>query len=231
MLLRDEDIELIAARFRDHVGISDCVFIDGLTLLQKVRRFYGVGHLGVDALPPNSEGEFDDQKKIIRVPESVLWQSYWSNPRARMTIAHEVAHVVLGHIGIVNRSLVKTQAETLSKLVARQEREAKRLAPAILAPFKFMNADMAVEDISFRFGLGRQAAEIRRAQYLNRERRINGVPRPLPQFVVDLQRELSATRTSPKVLRVAPQKCQRCGLETVPSASAKFLCSGCGTLN
>jgi hypothetical protein len=142
MIYRDEEVEAIATRFRERIGITACVFVDGLTLLQKLKRYCGVEYVGVESLAPNSEGEFDDEKKLIRLPESVIRASYWADPRARMTIAHEAAHVALGHRGIVNRSSSKSRAETISKTVARQEWLAKRLAAAILAPFKFIGGSV-----------------------------------------------------------------------------------------
>jgi hypothetical protein len=228
MLTREEDFERAAERFRERVGIVHCVFVDGLTLLQKLKRYYGVGHLGVSSLPPNSEGEFDERKKIIRLPEAVLRASYWAEPRARMTIAHEAAHVALGHVGIVNRSTVKSQAESLSTLVARQEREAKRLAPAILAPLKLMHETMSVDDIALRFGLSKQAAEIRRTQFLEVDRRKRGVPRALPDFVVALKRELNGRGDSlSERTQFADRECRSCGQTSMIPVGTKFLCVNC----
>lgn len=229
MWRRGGDVEAIASQFRERIGISECVFVDGLTLLQKLKRHYGVDHVGVDSLPPNSEGEFDDEKKVIRLPNAVLAASYWADPRARMTIAHEAAHVALGHKGIVNRSTKTSRAETLSAFVARQESEAKRLAAAILAPFKFVEPNMSADEIAFRFGISRMAAKIRLNQFIEFPRGRIGEPRDLPSFIVELKSALSDSKKVDS-LQFADPDCPNCGRRSLICIGTKLLCVKCDAI-
>jgi IrrE N-terminal-like domain len=228
----DEQIEALAEQFRMRVGINSCIFVDALTLLPKMKKFYGVGHLTTAELGPNAEGRYDDIKKIMLFPESALIGSYWGDGRARMTIAHEVAHAALGHKGILNRSTTGSRAEMLSRLVKRQETEAKRFAAAILAPLRLMDAAMTREQISMRFGLSLNAASIRSEQFSERERRKNGAKRELPEYFVSFMRTLEtddfAESGAPHAF--VEQECQGCMQRKLISVGTKLLCTSCGAV-
>jgi Zn-dependent peptidase ImmA (M78 family) len=110
-------------------------------------------------------------------------------PRARMTIAHELSHYLLGHKGYLNRRAVKSNAELSVQRIINQESEARRTAPIILAPEHLIPEVASLEDLMSMFGLSQQAAAIRKEEIDRLRRRRRGEPRPLPQSIVDFLKE------------------------------------------
>jgi hypothetical protein len=221
-----EDFEHAASDFRSRVGVTDSKYLDPLTLLQKLKKFYGIGHLTLASLPGGIEGEYDDRERVIKFDESTLALANRGHERARMTVFHEISHAALRHQGKLNRDIAYAKSRYAS-LLDRQEREAQRLAPAILAPFKFISPADAPEEISFKFGISRHAASIRHDEFTNFARRQAGLPRPLPPVALDLIKSLSNDRGVISQNTREDVVCDCCRQRTMIRVGAKLLCLNC----
>lgn len=186
-MLTDEEIERRAAEFRKELGISSQLQPDMMTVIQKTKRiFKRFAYRRVsDREMPNEEAQWDSQAAEMRIRESVFRAMQRSEARARMTIAHELAHFVLKHSGVRNRSSQLNAAEKYLGPVKRDEREAKRFAAAFLAPAELIKDNDTVQEIAARFGISTQAAEIRLSEVKDMRRRAAGHTRDLPPTVID----------------------------------------------
>src|SRR5436190_15268040 len=86
-----------------------------------------------DAEMPDAEARWFSDEKKISMRESVFVGMQRDEPRARMSVSHELSHYLLKHTGHLNRSTVKSAVEISARRIVRQESEARRLAPIILA--------------------------------------------------------------------------------------------------
>lgn len=187
----DDELEGRAKAIRQKLGLEAQPHIDLMTVIQKLKgAFPGFGYKRVrDEELPDAEAQWDADRLTILIRESVFRGMQRNEARARMTVAHEISHFLLNHDGIRNRSLVKTAAERFAREVKREESEATRLAPRLLAPSYLINSDDTPETISRRFGMSLEASAIRREEVNTLERRAKGLKRELPSVVVDFLRE------------------------------------------
>lgn len=199
--LTDDQIEQKAVEFRRITGWNDTVPLDAMTLIQKTQHVVpGMVHVILpDNQVDNALAQWDATAKRLIISESTFEQANRPNPdpRAVFTIAHEIAHAYLGHVGLLNRSFEKTKAETFSNIIKRQEREANKFAAALIAPLHLIKRGETAENIASRFGLSKQAAEIRRDSASAYYAKIDGVTRRRPAFIDDLLRELRETSKKP----------------------------------
>lgn len=106
------------------------------------------------------EAQADCYERTITVQESVYQACLRGEPRARMTIAHELGHIALGHSGTRNRQ--KLGLDTRDE--RREETEAWHFARTLLAPTYMAVSCNTADQLSSRFGLSDDAAEIRFVQ-------------------------------------------------------------------
>jgi Zn-dependent peptidase ImmA (M78 family) len=159
------EIEEVARRLRaklniDHLERPDLIsiFDNGLSNIYPGLRLIRV----LDDKLVGSEARTDCYERTITTRESVYQGCLRGDPRARMTIAHELGHIALGHSGTRHR-----QNLTLGTRDERQEeREAWNFAEVFLAPTFLARDCSSAEEIGERFGISGDAADIRFAQLL-----------------------------------------------------------------
>lgn len=190
-MLTDEDIERKASAFRRQLGGEAQPYPDLMTVIQKIKSAQkSFNYLRVpDRDMPDAEAQWDSDAQRMSMRESVFQAMQRGEPRARMTIAHELGHFVLGHSGVRNRATAQNAAEKYLSNVRREEREAKRFAAAFLAPAELISADDTADEIARRFGLSSEAAEIRRSEVEAMRLRESRQTRKLPANVLDYLRE------------------------------------------
>ena len=228
--LNENDVERAAYDFRLKIGLHDTKIHDGRTILTKWRRAYPEFHFLVeeDHLMPDEEAFWDDARKLMVIRASTFEAANSGEPRALMTLCHEIGHSVLGHKGKANRATVKTRAEVIAPLVKQQEWQAKRFAAALIAPFHLIGDCKSAAELSFQFRLSAEAGRIRFSELEAYKRRNSNSTRKVPQVVAEVLRDLqSETRTSDEALRYSDSACRKCqSLKLIP-VGIKYLCLGC----
>jgi hypothetical protein len=187
----DEDLEAIARNFLQKIGLEYQIRPDLMTVISKLKHV--VPSFKYRRVPdeqmPDAEARWSSEDFELSMRESVFVGMRRDEPRARMTVAHELSHYLLGHKGYLNRSVIKSSAELSVQRIKNHESEARRLAPILLAPEYLVLEGATVEDIVSTFGLSQQAAAIRKDEIEGIRRRRRGEPRPLPQSIVDYLKE------------------------------------------
>lgn len=189
--LTDEELEDRARAMRKRLGLEHQARIDMMTIINKLkseRPTFNYRRVSAEELP-DGEAQWDFDRQTISMRESVFQGIQGQRNRDRMTVAHELGHFELGHQGVRNRSIVKTAAERYHSVIKQEESEATRFAPRLLAPAYLIKPEDSAETISQKFGISLQAAEIRRFEVSEMERRAAGKRRELPGVVVDFLRE------------------------------------------
>ncbi len=166
--LTDQQIDTRALAHRRELGFRDDQFIDGMTLIIKLKTRYP--ELNYARVPDAEwtgidDAKWDSDKKCIYLRESVFCDVNADGPRARMTLLHEVAHALLGHKGLLSRAPVGNLAEKYSADVKRMEYQAKRYAAAFLMPDLPQNRLLGSHQLSEKYHTSGQAASIRVANF------------------------------------------------------------------
>lgn len=191
-MLTDDDIERQARALRKELGIAEQLRPDMMTVIQKTKSLWkeNFGYIRVaDEKMPDAEAQWDSDEKRMSLREAVFVSMQKQEPRARMTVAHELGHFALKHSGVRNRSTTLNAAEKYLARVKREEWEARRFAAAFLAPAEMIAPEDTAEDIAARFGISTQAADIRRLEVQEMRLRESRQTRALPSNVVDYLRE------------------------------------------
>lgn len=113
---------------------------------------------------------------LIRVRQTVYTAACRNEPRARMTMMHEFAHILLEHkIGQNPRMLEGNERLGFAKPFASAEHQAQYLGAALLMP-RSMAKGLTAAELKLKFRVSQRAAEIRFEQ-------LNSLPRVVPSFV------------------------------------------------
>lgn len=191
MLKTDEDLEEVARNFLKQIGLEHQVRPDMMTVISKLK--HKVPSFRYERVPdadlPEAEAQWLSDDFLLRMRESVFVGMQKGNPRDRMTVAHELSHYLLRHKGLLNRSTQKKISEIAVAQVRRQESEARRLGPVILAPEYLVPEGATVENIADMFGLSTEAATYRKDEIEAIRRRARGQGRPLPASIANYLEE------------------------------------------
>jgi Zn-dependent peptidase ImmA (M78 family) len=184
----DDEWEEIARRWRQAASMADAVLMDAPAFVRWLKRQgYIKDYVCVpDEQLPTSEGKYDPDKGIIFYRLSIWNAGEKGDPHARWTLIHEASHVILRHKEVRFRANASIN-NRLSRRTGQDEIAVNRLTASILAPFEKAEykPDMTVEEIQEKFGLSRQAATKRLAEYARMFRQKSGIRRELPPTVTD----------------------------------------------
>lgn len=187
----DEQLEQWVRDYLRRIGLGHQIRPDLMTVLVKTKHIdkrFNYSRVPDHELPA-AEAEWDSTKMCVRMRESVFVGMQRNEPRARMTVAHELAHYVLGHKGILNRKPGIRMRDISIASLRQEESEAKRTAAIILAPEYLIPKETTPEEIAAKFGLSAEAALYRFEEIERIRRRREGLHRPLPQSIIDYLRE------------------------------------------
>ena len=132
----DEQLEQWVRDYLGRIGLEHQIRPDLMTVLVETKHIdkrFNYSRVPDHELPA-AEAQWDSTEMCVRMRESVFVGMQRNEPRARMTVAHELAHYVLGHKGILNRKPGILMRDISIASVRREELEAKRAAAIILAP-------------------------------------------------------------------------------------------------
>jgi Zn-dependent peptidase ImmA (M78 family) len=157
------EIEEVARRLRIKLNVDRLerpalinIFEKGLNDLYPDLRLIRV----LDEQLPESEARTDCYEQTITVRESVYQACLRGEARARMTLAHELGHIALGHSGTRHRQNIGLGTRNEQ----REEAEAWHFARVFLAPTFMAVTCKTADEIRMRFGLSGDAADIRFGQ-------------------------------------------------------------------
>ena len=184
-----QEIECIADELRKRLRIETVHCPDLFTVINRMKEIFpSFRAIRVpDYELPDADACADGATGTIKVRDSVCRDLAWNNPRARMTIAHEIAHLALGHSGRRFRKHRRNQAS--NTMENWEEWEARRFAAAFLVPRHLATHCETVEEIQRRFGISREAAKLRAIEIEADVRKEKGIERPLPPGVADFLAE------------------------------------------
>lgn len=187
----DEELEEIVWRALSKIGLQFVVCPDLMTVITKLKVAYpGFNYQRVpDAALPNAYARYISERRLVEISESTFVGMQRGVPRARMSVWEEIAHFLLGHEGVLNRSVAKTITERAIARVRAQEAEAKRCAAILAAPQPQVPEDVTIEYLMTAHGLSEEAATLRLDEIQRLRNRARGDKRPLPQAAVDFLSE------------------------------------------
>jgi hypothetical protein len=156
------EIEEQARRLRQRLGIDNLLCPDLIAAFAQLPQIFpGFELVRVpDDELPNCEAKADCYNKVIVVRQSVHDACRRCEPRARMTFAHELAHIALGHSGTRFRQANSMGFGPATRDVRREEAEAKQFAAAFLVPTYLARNCKSAEEIAEKFGISGEASEI-----------------------------------------------------------------------
>lgn len=131
-----------------------------------------------DNTMPHDEAYADCEQNIIYLRKTVVDQLRSNNPRARWTITHELAHLVLNHRGTLSRAVTNLRGS--QPQVRVNEREANIFAEHFLAPDMVVETCADVGELSKKTGISLSAAQIRFSEFQAAKRQVTGELRALP---------------------------------------------------
>ncbi len=241
----DEQVRAIAERTKSEYGVSRRRPVNILKHLESgsVPTIYGrkklVFRVVDDAELVNVDGktEFAKGVVIITVKRSVRDEAEMGVGRARMTLAHELAHAVLHHGTPMFRLIGAAGSTGLAKEAAYEsaEHQAKIFAAAFLIHDEDAAQLKTAEEISIEFGVSIQAAEICFERLLKKAERARSAER-VRKMADEAKAVLSSQRTPTSaaqrapalVTKYLPDPCTVCGNETLILLGPKVHCESCG---
>lgn len=164
--LTDNQIDARALAHRRELGFRDDMGIDFLSLMAKLKaRYPNFAYVRVlDGELGDAEAQWDSATKRLTIPESVFLAANSGDGRALMTVAHEVAHALLGHEGTLHRAPRGNRAERLSPRIRAMEYQARRYAAAFLIPDIEAVRHMTAGEMSEQYGVSMSAAMVRKSE-------------------------------------------------------------------
>ena len=166
----DEEVRAIAERTKAELGVSRRRPVNILRYLESgsILTIYGRKKLDFRVVDDAALGEADAKTEFsegvitITVKRSVRDNAQMGEGRARMTLAHELAHAVMHHSHTKYRQAGASGATALAR--AKGYESAEHQAKVFAAAFLIHDEDAAemrsAEEISVEFGVSKQAAEI-----------------------------------------------------------------------
>ncbi len=183
-------IEKAADTLRRRLNVSDVNCPDLVCLLEnqvnKIIPNFTLKRVFDEELPEDVEADANTDNGELRISERIWQQLKNGCVRARFTVAHELGHFFLNHKGKLRRDKQKRRQDPATIV---QENEANIFASYFLSPTLLAKECKSAQELSNRFQISNQAAEIRLETLSADIRRIEGRQRPLPAGVIDFMNE------------------------------------------
>jgi hypothetical protein len=178
--------------------------------------------------------EFLENKVIIFVKRSVHQKALWGDGRARMTLAHELAHGVMHYGAPMFRGTGAVGTTELSRTNAAEsaEHQAKVFASAFLIDDVVAAAFSSPEEISTEFVVSWDAAVIcfdRLAEEAEHAQSAERVRVSNEEFKARM-RQAMGRQHSQNEFHYTGDFCDVCGNATLIPMGVKLLCHTCGNI-
>jgi|HigsolmetaAR202D_1030399.scaffolds.fasta_scaffold35927_1 Zn-dependent peptidase ImmA (M78 family) len=219
----DEEIERVALYCRLTSDSADEWAPQIMQLIERlasrVSRFAGLRiEERPDADLPDAEAVALVQQRIIQVRASVLADAKRQVPRARMTLAHELGHIALDHVGTPKYRKAGAINSANVAPYRSEERQARVFAAAFLMPRALVLKCRSPEEVAERMAVSLQAAYIRYEQVCVR----NGpkkIPEDIAQEIEQLKKSVEASEKKlvPSKSSLRPDQIKKLVWELAPT--------------
>lgn len=148
----------IANKIRNALNLQGDLYFDVARLLELICLIIPDTNYEIvpdDTFPPHIHGDTDIIKKEIRIKESVYDGAVNGNGRDRMTIAHEIGHLLL--LGMFGIKLQRNFKKDKLLPYRSPEWQAKCFAAELLIPAD-LTKDMTPKEITQKCGVSKAAA-------------------------------------------------------------------------
>ena len=151
-----------AKAVRKIFGLADAGYVDVVKLFESLPD-YGVD---VEVAPLHQMGNkhgqtFPTQPKIL-IREDVYERACTGFGRDRLTVAHEIGHLLLH--GADNISLARVAKDCEVATWCDPEWQANAFAGELLAPFRFIKG-LSIAEIQRRYGVSESAARVQKTRH------------------------------------------------------------------
>ncbi len=165
----DDELDREALRFREEVGVGTGEAMPNLlAVLEKAPLLTETPLAGLLVSQVPDEQMNDAEAYVTFNPphlfvRSSIWQGLLAGrARDRMTIAHELAHIWLGHVGEPKfRMASGNKMHDFIPAYKSAEHQAKRTASSFLMPAHLVRNYSSSESVSQAFGVSLEAARVR----------------------------------------------------------------------
>ena len=151
-----------AARLRNILGIPEDSYVDIVKIMDNLPDTFGVV---VEIVPIQEMGEKHGETypaaKKIRLREDVYDRACQGYGRDRLTLAHELAHLILH--GPKKIALARVSENTRVPAYCDSEWQANTFAGEFLAPYRFARA-MTEQSIQSKYGVSAAAAHVQKSR-------------------------------------------------------------------
>lgn len=238
--LRNSKVREIAKKLRKYYGVDDLERIDVIDCLKRgsILTINGERPLKFEVIQDAEMGRddgttgYDGTTIIIKVKRSIHQSAYMGDGRSRNTMAHELGHGAMHYeIMTSGAQLARRSDRNVSpryfKYYDSAEHQTKVFAPAFLINDVMAQTLESAEEISVRFGISKQSAEIYFAEM------IAAAERPKQRAIVQkkLQRLADTLRnnSAPSITKIQYMNdpCTVCGKQQVFPIGHKFMCQAC----
>jgi Zn-dependent peptidase ImmA (M78 family) len=190
----EEKIKEKASNIRQKLGVDKLDAPDMTEVLRelknKAKKFDFVTDLEETYLSPDAV--MDNDTGIMHLKKSVFVNAKSGSGRDRFTIAHELGHFFIGHIGANQRNKSGYFYSTKQHIL---EKEANQFASYFLVPYEASSNLSEPQIISDYFQVSYEMAQILVERNYCIKRKLTGEMRAKPQCVIDFLAEKSKRET------------------------------------
>lgn len=203
----DEKIAELAEGLRKFAGQTNMTMLDVPSLIEELSQ--APSNLRMTVVPaPNSSlpfasAEAEPETRQIRVRYDTLAALNQNSPESRAIIVEEIGHVLMRHQGVRNHFVGVDFRARASRLVEKEEEDAKKFTWYCLAPFDVAIFSKSAVELEHKFGLTKNNALEYFEHIQEHQRRLSKTPRSLPPNAVDYLSEAAKRGYSVKSLPIS----------------------------
>lgn len=241
--LKNSDVRAIAKKLRNYYGVDSEERIDILAFVKRNSVLTVDGekrlilNIASDSDMAINDGatSYDGTAITISIKRTIHHRAYMGDGYARNTIAHELGHAVMhyetmSHGAKMARRTIGNKTPGWLKFYESAEHQAKVFAPAFLINEDLAKTLSSATEISVRFGVSQQCAEIYFAELIaemDRPRARAELAQKMRAFADEFRR---STTERPPEIQYLNDPCTCCGRTTVFPVGHKFMCQTCDTI-
>jgi predicted transcriptional regulator len=193
--LTEEKLEYRAEHLRTALGYRESDEMNPLEFIERFKRYWRpqfTFEVVEDNALPYSEAEAAPCHHHVKMRQSTYDALVDGDRRAGFIVIEEICHIVLKHDGTMHRTMGRDFFAKASARKGAQEREAKYMAAAVIAPYGIVEKIDSLPELQGKPGLSTEAARIRFGQVQDIKRKRNGQLRPFTPKIIEEIRILEA---------------------------------------